>query len=162
MDYIAMSALKGAMNLGYNVKRVFFSYDIACQWKKKFSERMAAFPPKMQISNDVEILYGVPKCHCKGHKLECQCQFSMNIHIVGRTNGEGIERCWAKINVIANSTKEMGPGNRYNTLDVQFAWHNWKKLTGLGKSDRCCQCGRSDVLVRKISGSAPCQGSAQV
>ncbi len=132
MDYIALSALNGTAKHGYQVKRVFFSYDIACQWKKKFLEWMTAFPAEMQLPEDIEIQYGVPKCHCKGHKLHCQCYFSMNIHVVGHTDREGIERCWAEINVVANSTKEMGPGNWYDTLDVQFAWHNWKKISGLG------------------------------
>ncbi|KAK0497778.1 hypothetical protein EDD18DRAFT_1072294 [Armillaria luteobubalina] len=134
MDYIALSALKDSTAEEYQVKTVFFSYDIVCQWKKKFRERMATFPPEMHIPSRIDLQYSVPKCHCKGHKLRCQCSFSMNIHTVGRTDGEGIERCWAEINVMANSTKEMGPGNRYDTLDVQFAWHNWKKIVGLGKS----------------------------
>ncbi|KAK0475606.1 hypothetical protein EDD18DRAFT_1367009 [Armillaria luteobubalina] len=114
MDYIALSALKDSTAKEYQVKTVFFSYDIACQWKKKFRERMAAFLPEMHIPSRIDL--------------------HMNIHTVGRTDSEGIERCWAEINVMANSTKEMGLGNRYNTLDVQFAWHNWKKIVGLGKS----------------------------
>ncbi|KAK0219931.1 hypothetical protein IW262DRAFT_1448408 [Armillaria fumosa] len=135
MDYIALSALKDSTAERYQVKTVFFSYDIACQWKKKFTERMSAFPPEMHIPSRIEFWYGIPKCHCKGHKLCCQCSFSMNIHTVSHTDGEGIEHCWAEINVTANSTKEMGLGNRYNTLDVQFAWHNWKKVIGLDLSE---------------------------
>ncbi|KAK0493815.1 hypothetical protein EDD18DRAFT_1016043, partial [Armillaria luteobubalina] len=98
MDYIALSALKDSTAEEYQVKTVFFSYDIACQWKKKFRERMAAFPPEMHIPSRIDLQYSVPKCHCKGHKLRCQCSFSMNIHTVSRTDGEGIERCWVEIN----------------------------------------------------------------
>ncbi|KAK0482846.1 hypothetical protein EDD18DRAFT_1312003 [Armillaria luteobubalina] len=82
----------------------------------------------------IELQYGVPKCHCKGHKLCCQCSFSMNIHIVGHMDGKGIECCLVEINRTANSTKEMGSGNHYDTLDIQFVWHNWKKVIGLGSS----------------------------
>lgn len=52
----------------------------------------------------------------------------MNIQIVGCTNGEGIEWIWLEVNVMANSTKEMGPGNWFDWLDEQFACHNWKKI----------------------------------
>ena len=52
---------------------------------------------------------------------------------VGRTDGEGIERNWSEINRVANSTKEMGPGARHDTLDDHFGHHNFRKLVGLGK-----------------------------
>ncbi|PBK75404.1 hypothetical protein ARMSODRAFT_1012859 [Armillaria solidipes] len=75
----------------------------------------------------------------------------MNIHIVGHTDGEEIEQCWAEINIVVNSIKEMGPGNCYNTLNVQFAWHNWKKLTGLGKSLVRCHVKAQHKSSRHIS-----------
>ncbi|PBK72081.1 hypothetical protein ARMSODRAFT_1016067 [Armillaria solidipes] len=128
MDYIALSAVQG-----HGVKSLFWSYDIVCQWKINLFERMAELPVAFQQDPvDIQFHFAVPKCHCKGHKLKCQCYHSMNVQIIGRTDGEGIERAWAEINVVANSTKEMGPGNRYDKLDGQFAKHNWKKLVGLG------------------------------
>ena len=52
---------------------------------------------------------------------------------VGRTDGEGIERNWSEINRVANSTKEMGPGARHDTIDDHFGHHNFRKFVGLGK-----------------------------
>ncbi|PBK66203.1 hypothetical protein ARMSODRAFT_1021793 [Armillaria solidipes] len=127
MDYVALSAARSA-----ETDKILFSYDIACQWKLNFHDRMLAFPPSMQIPVDKSIRFAIPKCHCKGHKRECQCIHSMNIQVAGRTDGEGIERTWSEVNVVANSTKEMGPGHWHDKLDDQFAQHNWRKLTGLG------------------------------
>ncbi|KAK0444170.1 hypothetical protein EV421DRAFT_1903278 [Armillaria borealis] len=116
MDYIALSASKN-----HGVQVVFYSYDIACQWKINFFKRVTAFSKDWQIPEGVEVCFGIPKCHCKGHKRPCQCRFSMNIQIVGRTDGEGIERTWAEVNMVANSTKEMGPGNQVIGLGRLFA-----------------------------------------
>ncbi|PBK62356.1 hypothetical protein ARMSODRAFT_895754, partial [Armillaria solidipes] len=106
MDYIALSASKD-----HGMWVVFYSYDIACQWKINFFKRVKVFSKDWQIPEGVEVWFGIPKCHCKGHKWPCQCRFSMNIQIVGCTDGEGIERIWSEVNVVANSTKEMGLGN---------------------------------------------------
>jgi hypothetical protein len=48
------------------------------------------------------------------------------------TDGKEIERNWAEINQVANSTKEMGPGFRHNTLDDHFGNRNWQKYKGFG------------------------------
>ena len=37
------------------------------------------------------------------------------------------------MNRVANSTKEMGPGSRHDTLDDHFGHHNWRKYILLGK-----------------------------
>ena len=68
------------------------------------------------------------------HKLPCQAPHSLNFKPgVGRPDGEGIERSWAEMNQVANSTKEMGPGSRHDTLDNHFGHHNWRKYVSLGK-----------------------------
>ncbi|KAK0476553.1 hypothetical protein EDD18DRAFT_1115322 [Armillaria luteobubalina] len=117
----------------HGVQALFYSYDIACQWKINFFDRMRAFSKDWQIPDDIEVHFGIPKCHCKGYKRVCQCCYSMNIQRVGQMDGEGIERTWAEVNMVANSTKEMGPGNRFDRLDEQFVRHNWKKVIGLGR-----------------------------
>ncbi|PBK63593.1 hypothetical protein ARMSODRAFT_979742 [Armillaria solidipes] len=109
MDYIVLSA---AQNHG--VKSIFFSYDIACQWKLNFFECMIAFECAEEYKA-IDIKFRIPKCHCKGHKLKCQCYHVMQIQIISQTDGEGI------------NTKEMGLRNRWDKLDVQFARHNWHK-----------------------------------
>lgn len=34
---------------------------------------------------------------------------------------------------MANSTKEMGPGSRHDTLDDHFGDYNWRKIMSLRK-----------------------------
>ena len=129
MDWIATSATRDT-----GLSSIFFSYDIVCQWSLKFMQRMLTMPQVQQLSPDITVGYGVPKCHCRGHKMECQCQFSMHVQPgVGRTDGEGIERTWSGLNHAASSTKEMLPGSRRDNLDRRMGFHNWDKLTGLGK-----------------------------
>jgi hypothetical protein len=129
MDYIMLSALAPVLVLG-----VFISYDIACQFKVNFFDRMEALPNHLKLPDNVSTDWGIPKCHCPMHKLPCQAPHSLNFKSgVGRTDGEGIERSWAEMNRVANSTKEMGPGSRHDTLDDHFGHHNWRKYVSLGK-----------------------------
>ncbi|KAK0438387.1 hypothetical protein EV421DRAFT_1738444 [Armillaria borealis] len=128
MDYVIMS---GASSLG--LQNLFISYDIACQWNINFKKRMAELPSHLRLRGGVGLSCGVPKLHAKAHKLACQCEYAIGIQDgTGRTDGEGIERTWAIVNVIAFSTKEMGPRSRHDTLDDHFAYHNFLKLVGLG------------------------------
>ena len=137
MDYILLSALAPLL-----VASVFISYDIACQFKLKFKERAAMLPSEIQLPPNVNCDWGIPKCHCPMHKVSCQAPHSLNFKTgVGRTDSEGIERSWAELNRVANSTKEMGPGSRHNTLDDHIGHHNFRKYVGLGESDdffTCC------------------------
>jgi len=65
--------------------------------------------------------------------VSCQAPHSLNFkNGVGRTEGEGIERSWSELNRVANSTKEMGPGSRHDTLDDHIGHHNFRKYVGLG------------------------------
>jgi len=52
---------------------------------------------------------------------------------VGRTDGKSPERGWVKLNVLAPSTWEMGPGRRRDTIDCNIGDENWKKFFGIGK-----------------------------
>ncbi len=76
MDYLAGSAIKHSY---LDNQEVFFSYDIACQWRKKLSERMQKLPEQSRIQPDAILDFGMPKLHCKAHKYACQCQYSMNL-----------------------------------------------------------------------------------
>ncbi|KAF8425033.1 hypothetical protein L210DRAFT_3421490 [Boletus edulis BED1] len=129
MDYLFFSVLSKTP-----ARKIFISYDIACQWNKKLWTRMDTLPPSMhadQASKDLDFV--VPKFHLNAHKLACQISYSLNLLPgVGRTDGEGVERGWANINPAASSTKQMGPGSRRDTLDDYFGDWNWKKLVGLG------------------------------
>jgi len=144
MDFILLSALAPLL-----VASVFVSYDIACQFKLNFEEWMFDLPSHLQLPRDVDISWGIPKCHCPMHKLPCQAPHSLNFKPgVGRTDGEGIKCSWSELNRVANSTKEMGPGSRHDTLDDHLGHHNFRKYVGLGRLFPCCilQCG-ADLLM---------------
>ena len=107
MDYILLGALAPIALLS-----IFVLYNIACQFKLQFHERMVELPKGVHIPDNVSMDWGIPKCHCPMHKVPCQAPHSLNLKPgVGRTDGEGIERSWAEMNLVANSTKEMGPGS---------------------------------------------------
>ncbi|KAG0708157.1 hypothetical protein DFH29DRAFT_979482 [Suillus ampliporus] len=107
MDYLFFSALHHTVLNTLNV-----SYDIACQWHKKLWHRMSAFPISMHLLHAVKtISFFMPKFHLPAHIEQCQTSFSFNFkNRVGGTDGEAPEHGWANINLVASSTKEMGPG----------------------------------------------------
>ncbi|KAF8993816.1 hypothetical protein BDZ89DRAFT_972653, partial [Hymenopellis radicata] len=95
MDYIAFSAIRWH----HDFDEIFFCYDIACQWCIHLRTRSKDLPEYLQLPDEIRLDFAVPKCHCRGHKLSCQCQFSMNVQVgAGRTDGEGIERTWSGLN----------------------------------------------------------------
>jgi hypothetical protein len=133
MDYFFYSGLKDTA-----IKNIVASYDIACQWYKKFYARAsAAFPASWPINNSsVNIRFLVPKFHLPAHIEKCHQDFSFNYtKNVGRTDGEAPERGWANINGIAYSTREMGPGSRQDTIEDHLGDWNWKKVVGMGKTN---------------------------
>ncbi|KAK7041549.1 hypothetical protein VNI00_009136 [Paramarasmius palmivorus] len=110
-------------------------YDIACQYSKKFFERMSRLPLAARIGiHKDRRKFAVPKLHIQGHERRCQEHFALNFLLgAGQTDGEGIERHWANLGPIATSTKEMGPGHCRDTLDDHFGHWNWMKTVRLGQ-----------------------------
>ncbi|KAL0575644.1 hypothetical protein V5O48_006329 [Marasmius crinis-equi] len=51
----------------------------------------------------------------------------------GTTDSKGIERQWASLGPIGTSTREMGPGNRRDTIDDHVSSWNWRKVIRLGE-----------------------------
>lgn len=130
MDFVFGSGIVGIQN-----HQVLLSYDVICQWKKKFfSERIHTLPPRIRPTFGPDaIQFGVPKFHLPPHESACQAPHSMNYKPgVGQTDGESIERNWSTLNGAAASTREMGPGSRHDTLDDHCGHGNWRKLTTLG------------------------------
>ncbi|KAG1726126.1 hypothetical protein EDD22DRAFT_982820 [Suillus occidentalis] len=129
MDYLVFSVL-----VSFGLAVFNLSYDIACQWHKKIWSRNSMMPQRLQFNRENKtVRFFVPKFHLKAHIQSCQTTFSFNFSKwVGRTDGEAPERGWADINRVATSTREMGPGNRRDTLDDHFGDWNWKKTTMLG------------------------------
>ncbi|KIJ28048.1 hypothetical protein M422DRAFT_61957 [Sphaerobolus stellatus SS14] len=117
MDYILFSCLKDE-----EYQKVDISYDVSCIWHKRLNERMELLPENLRTAakhGSIRVL--IPKFHLAAHMIECQ-----------KTDGEEIERVWSVHNDIGKCTKEMGPGNRWDTLDAFFGDWNWRKYVKLG------------------------------
>ncbi len=131
MDYLVFSTI-----LGVVIAALLFSYDIACQWSKKFFRRMEEnFPPEMHIdrSKVEEIRFAIPKKHYRVHGGEPHSRWCLNfIRWVGRTYGEGIESHWSHMNPLALSTREMGLGMRHEVYNDHWGAWNWKKILAMG------------------------------
>ncbi|KAK0443017.1 uncharacterized protein EV420DRAFT_1649434 [Desarmillaria tabescens] len=125
MDYFILSTLSYDMP-----PDLVISYDIVCQWHKKFFARMEKYPASLRLhQSEHNILYLVPKFHLPAHILSCRNDFSFNFSAkVGWMDGEAPERGWATTNALANSTKEMGPESHRDTLDDHFGDYNWRKI----------------------------------
>ncbi|KAG1797309.1 uncharacterized protein HD556DRAFT_1431085 [Suillus plorans] len=124
MDYLFFSSMRSSQDIHI----LNISYDIACQWNKNLWLRMSTTITRLSP-----------------HIASCQTKFSFNfIKGVGRTDGEAPERGWADINLIATSTREMGPGSRRDTLDDHFNDWNWKKV-----------CSMGTTLLRKYKAAIP-------
>ena len=128
MDYFFLSSLRQNCP-----KRLIVSYDIACQWSKNLSKRIGLYDPSLGSAfQKVSITFAVPKAHLPVHQDFCKLRYSFNLlPSMGRMDGEAPERGWAATNAVANSTKEMGPGSRRDTLDDHFGDYNWRKVTNL-------------------------------
>ncbi|CCA75618.1 hypothetical protein PIIN_09609 [Serendipita indica DSM 11827] len=133
-DFAIANMLQG-MN---GISDVAISYDIACQYKKRFNDRFARLPHILQPF-PMSLTWLVPKFHLISHQAKCQVKYSFNYCPgVGRTDGEAIERFWSAHNILGSSTKRMTPESRMDTLNFHFNDWNWQKLRRMGSllSDR--------------------------
>lgn len=163
MDYIFLSSI-----LAVTLLSIFISYDICCQWKINFKERLTHAPDHLttpHIDEDTasttlpsRLQYGLPVWHAGAHDRACQTANSLRYKTgVGATDGEGVERNWSSVNPMAASTKEMGEGNRHDELDDQFGFNNFQKNINLGAFVICFFCHLiltkvqlGDSLMRKL------------
>ena len=131
MDYIFASVLSHYKSL----PGLVISYDIVCQWSKHLLERLRKFPPHLRIELPTNNLrYAIPKYHFNAHKAKDHTQYSLNYMLgLGRTDGEEVERGWARHNQTSASTREMGPGSREDTLEDHFNYANHRKYTDMGE-----------------------------
>ncbi|KAJ7122475.1 hypothetical protein C8R46DRAFT_1050549 [Mycena filopes] len=129
MDYILLSSV-----LGITLLYLAISYDIACQWRINLESRMALMPESMRLNlEEMTVLSGLPVWHAAAHERSCQAENSLS-YMVGaaRTDGEGIERTWSVLNPLAWATKEMGAGNRQDTMEDNIDHHNFEKNINQG------------------------------
>ncbi|KAJ7026086.1 hypothetical protein C8F04DRAFT_966920 [Mycena alexandri] len=127
MDFVLMSALQG-----FDLDELTISYDIACQWHKNLAGRIERLPKPLQLALDkIFVKCGLPVWHASAHNKACANEFSLSfLPGVGRSDGEGVERLWADLNPSAFHTKEMGLGNRADTLEDKIDAHNFLKNLG--------------------------------
>ncbi|KAJ6566718.1 hypothetical protein B0H19DRAFT_1025332 [Mycena capillaripes] len=130
MDYMFFKSIAGT-----ELVRLFVSYNIACQWHTNIWIRMSKYQNE-ELTIDGKgrfITFLVPKFHLPAHIEACNLRFSFNLtRDVGQTDCEAPERGWSNANPLAQSTKEMGPGSRRDTLDDHFNDWNHKKIVSLG------------------------------
>lgn len=128
-DYILLTAIRNR-----KIKRLVISYDISCQYSRKFSSRVVKYPEDMQLDwDDVKIEFVIPQFHIAGHGETCRTRYNLRFREhMGCTDGENIERGWATFNGLSATTKEMSPGTRQDTLDHHFGDWNFRRLLSFG------------------------------
>ncbi|KAJ7754658.1 hypothetical protein DFH07DRAFT_868558 [Mycena maculata] len=124
MDFILLSAVLNLFML-----YLILSYDIACQFSKKFWERMPGLPSQFHLNIPKKnVWWKVPNFHLKPHKPFCHSPYSFHyMWGAGWTHGETVEQNWEFTNGAAGSTKMMGRGARHATLEDLFGYHNWRR-----------------------------------
>ncbi|KAJ7578945.1 hypothetical protein C8J56DRAFT_796995, partial [Mycena floridula] len=116
---------------------IVMSYDIMCQYSINFYKRMEAQFGEIpsRLHKDVKFTWTVPKFHLPAHVQSCWQSFNFNYtRWTGRSDGEAVERGWSWLNRLGRSIKEMGPGSWRDTIEDHIGYHNWQKVTGLGRS----------------------------
>lgn len=129
MDYAIVQAMK------YNTEGLTeqcIVYDVACQWKINFSDRVEASdylsPPLLQ-----KLLFAVGKFHLGAHIPTCFFGHSLNfIPGTGQVDGEIIETLWSGLNKVSYTARAMTKAHRREVMDDYMRDWNFKKLTGCG------------------------------
>lgn len=135
MDFIVASALAG-----FALLLLTISYDIACQWKTNLPKRMEKLPDDLRLPLDsVKLQCALPVWHAASHVEDCQNANSLSFKTgVRKSDGEGVERTWLRLNPAAYSTKDAGRGQRTDTLEGKIDDQNYLKNVGLGEFYRAC------------------------
>jgi hypothetical protein len=117
-----------------SLKLVTISYDIACQWSKKFWDQMEHMPSWLQLPASMKLCFRVSKFHLPAHGQKCWAPFSLNFtNGIRWTDAKGVKCNWAWLNGIARCVSMMGPGGCWDMLDDFCGFHNWRKTVALGE-----------------------------
>ncbi|KAJ7799003.1 hypothetical protein B0H13DRAFT_2503961 [Mycena leptocephala] len=131
MDFIVASALAG-----FALLLLTISYDIACQWKMNLPKHMEKLSADLRLPlNSIKLQCALPVWHAASHVEDCQNANSLSFKTgVGKSDGEGVEHTWSRLNPAAYSTKDSGQGQRADTLEGKIDDQNYLKNVGLGDS----------------------------
>ncbi|KAG8923187.1 hypothetical protein FRC01_013102, partial [Tulasnella sp. 417] len=129
----------GPLNRSYTQGLRYFviTYDIACKYGINFKSRCCNRSCNFILiptdtNDDINIIFCVNKFHQESHDDDCAAKNALDYtKYVGRTCGEGVETIWANMNWLRYSTREMGPGNRIETLSEHLNDWNWQKILGI-------------------------------
>ncbi|KAH8995501.1 hypothetical protein EDB86DRAFT_2829415 [Lactarius hatsudake] len=127
MDYSICKALSYNME---DMPVALVMYDIMCQYRVHFEERIKSSPElSLPSSESLELCMGIRLFHIHGHQDSCSPRFSPS-YIPGakQVDGEIIETLWAPLNNISQSTQGMSLVHRQEVLDTHMNHSNWKKL----------------------------------
>jgi hypothetical protein len=130
MDFVVLAGLAGTI-----LHLLVFSYDIVCQWSRKFKKQKSQLLPHMRLSREQidRATYRLPKFHIANHRLSCQVKYSPNyLKYSAHTNGEDPKCFWAHMNLVSMSTREMGGGSCEDALDDHTQSWNFRKIVGFG------------------------------
>ena len=139
-----LSGLQHWMQLKFHVS----AYDINCQYRIHFWERLAKIKKQFFINNVSAfksikqfvfptIRSGVGKFHEPAHKLDCRLQYSFHYLLgAGQTDGEAPERIWASTVFLGLRTREMSAGHRHDIINFFHNDMNWRRTCGIGTSAR--------------------------
>lgn len=115
------------------MKALAITYDIACQYKKHWKERIDSLPRALRNLPIPKVTWGLPVWHGKGHGLKCEEENSLKYQVgVGKTDGEGPERLWSVLNPMSFMTKEEHHGARHDDIEDFINMHNHKKNLSMG------------------------------
>ncbi|KAH9008383.1 hypothetical protein EDB85DRAFT_1883574 [Lactarius pseudohatsudake] len=127
MDYSICKALSYNME---DIPVALVMYDIMCQYRVHFEERIKSSPElSLPSSEGLELRMGIGLFHIHGHQDSCLPRFSPS-YIPGakQVDGEIIETLWAPLNNISRSIRGMSLVHRQEVLDAHMNHSNWKKL----------------------------------
>ena len=114
--------------------QIILTFDVNCQYSKKFWERMKDFPLEMQIDEETIVEFAIPSWHINAHGAGCRADFGLSFRDgVGCTCGEEVEVSWAGTNPLGLSTREMGPGACHETLNGQWGGLNFWRILNFRK-----------------------------
>ncbi|KAF9039648.1 hypothetical protein BDZ89DRAFT_1129259 [Hymenopellis radicata] len=117
------------------LKEVTVTYDIVCQYKKHFKERIDALPAALRCLDIPELLWGLPVWHGNVHDVACEASESVKYKVgVGKTDSEGPERVWMVLNPMLYRRKEQHPGAHHDDIEDKINLHNFLKNIRQGHS----------------------------